>query len=127
MKKPTHHIFTDILTHFDTPLIDTSSFPPKCIQPLDTSLDTPLDTSLDTPLRENTCLDAPSKKKVVVKKDKVLKDTNTIQEQGPTRKLSTYNVFIKEKRQALLVQYPKLSKAEIYDMAKQAYREIKSS
>lgn len=110
LKKPTHIVYDDMLTQFDTPLVD-----------MNTPMNTPL-VNINTSIHIKTPVECEVKKKVVVKKV----PQEPVQVQAPERKVSTYNMFIKEKRQELLSQHPKLSKAEIYEMAKQAYRDLKS-
>ena len=122
LKKPTHIVYDDMLTQFDTPLVDMNTT-------MNTHMNTPMNKYMNTPLVNITTSSKPddvpvTKKKVVVKK-KVPQEIVEAQVQIQERKVSTYNMFIKEKRQELLSQYPKLSKAEIYEMAKEAYRELK--
>lgn len=64
------------------------------------------------------------KEKVIPKKT-VVKKTVTVE--SKQRKVSTYNVFIKEKRIELMTLYPKMSKIDIYEMAKKAYRDTKEN
>jgi hypothetical protein len=93
-KKATVPVYDDILTVYDTPLVTNTQTSYECAK----------------------------KKKVVVKKEKVPAQTHA-QTHVETRKVSTYNMFIKEKRLELMESHSKLSKAEIYEMAKQAYRD----
>lgn len=67
------------------------------------------------------------KKKVVKKKQKENISTELPEPaMKATRKVSTYNVFVKEKREEFTRQYPNLSKTEIFSMVLDEYRKFKN-